>query len=65
MDTSTNFADGDIRSRVPRFEAENLAANQAIVDHVKALAETKGATSGLTCHESAASWRGKRCWNLS
>ena len=30
----------------PRFEAENLAANQALVDHVKELAAAKGATPG-------------------
>lgn len=46
VDTSTSFAEGDIRHRVPRFEAKNLAANQALVDHVKALAEAKGATPG-------------------
>ncbi|WP_432168254.1 aldo/keto reductase [Streptomyces sp. bgisy031] len=44
VDTSTTFTDGDIRHRVPRFTAENLAANQALVDHVRQLAETKGAT---------------------
>jgi aryl-alcohol dehydrogenase-like predicted oxidoreductase len=38
------FAADDIRRRVPRFEAENLAANQALVDHVKQLADGKGAT---------------------
>jgi aryl-alcohol dehydrogenase-like predicted oxidoreductase len=42
----TQFADGDIRSRVPRFEAANLAANQAIVDRVRGLAETRGALPG-------------------
>lgn len=46
VDTSTQFAEGDIRNRVPRFEAENLAANQALVDHVKELATAKGATPG-------------------
>jgi aryl-alcohol dehydrogenase-like predicted oxidoreductase len=46
VDTSTRFAEGDIRSRVPRFEAENLAANQALVAHVRALATAKGATPG-------------------
>ena len=46
VDTSTTFADGDIRRRVPRFEPENLAANQALVDHVKALAAGKGVTPG-------------------
>ncbi|WP_280272636.1 aldo/keto reductase [Nocardia wallacei] len=46
VDTTTSFTDNDIRRRVPRFEADNLAANQALVDHVKVLAEAKGATPG-------------------
>lgn len=46
VDTSTSFSEGDIRNRVPRFEAENIAANQKLVDHVKRLAEAKGATPG-------------------
>ncbi|GAB3569292.1 aldo/keto reductase [Arthrobacter alkaliphilus] len=46
VDASTAFTEGDIRNRVPRFEAENLAANQKLVDHVKGLAEAKGATPG-------------------
>ncbi|HKT56457.1 MAG TPA: aldo/keto reductase [Microbacterium sp.] len=46
VDTTTTFAAGDIRSRVPRFEAENLAANQALVDHVRSLADGKDATPG-------------------
>ena len=40
----STFGDGEIRSRVPRFEAANLAANQALVDHVRELAEQRGAT---------------------
>lgn len=43
---ATTFDDGDIRNRVPRFEQDNLAANQALVHHVGALAEAKGVTSG-------------------
>lgn len=38
------FQPGEIRARVPRFEAENLAANQALIDHVTALAAVRGAT---------------------
>lgn len=38
------FAADEIRSRVPRFEAENLRANQAIVDHVRDLASQRSAT---------------------
>jgi aryl-alcohol dehydrogenase-like predicted oxidoreductase len=44
--SSTTFAEGDIRHRVPRFETDNLAANQALVDHVRTLADTKDATPG-------------------
>ncbi|MDT0187083.1 aldo/keto reductase [Microbacterium sp. ARD31] len=38
------FAPGEIRARVPRFEAENLAANQTLIDHVTALAATRAAS---------------------
>lgn len=44
VDTSATFTDGDIRHRVPRFTAENLAANLALVAQVRQLAERKGAT---------------------
>ena len=37
---------GDIRARVPRFNPENLAANEALVEHVAQLARRKGATTG-------------------
>ncbi|MET0932449.1 MAG: aldo/keto reductase [Mycetocola sp.] len=40
----STFAADEIRARVPRFEAENLRANQAIVDHVRALAAQRDAT---------------------
>lgn len=46
VDTSTTFSEGDIRARVPRFEAENLAANQALVTHVRELASRKDASPG-------------------
>ncbi len=39
----TTFAEGDIRNRVPRFNDENLAANQALVAHVIELAAEKDA----------------------
>ena len=42
--TTATFTEGDIRNRVPRFQGDNLAANQKLVDHVKRLAEAKGAT---------------------
>jgi aryl-alcohol dehydrogenase-like predicted oxidoreductase len=38
------FADDDFRSTLPRFSAENLAANQALVDRVEQLATAYGAT---------------------
>lgn len=44
VDASTSFSEGDIRTRVPRFTQDNLTANQALVDHVTALAQTKGCT---------------------
>jgi aryl-alcohol dehydrogenase-like predicted oxidoreductase len=44
--SGTEFAEGDIRRRVPRFEAANLAANEALVEHVRGLATAKGATPG-------------------
>ena len=44
VNSATPFTEGDIRRRVPRFQAENLAANQKLVDHVKSLAEAKGST---------------------
>ncbi|MET1086138.1 MAG: aldo/keto reductase [Arthrobacter sp.] len=44
VNTSTAFTDGDIRNRVPRFNQENLAANQALVTHVTNLATAKDAT---------------------
>jgi aryl-alcohol dehydrogenase-like predicted oxidoreductase len=40
------FAPGEIRARVPRFERENLEANQALVDHVRDVAAHRGATPG-------------------
>jgi aryl-alcohol dehydrogenase-like predicted oxidoreductase len=44
VSADSSFAPGEIRARVPRFEAENLAANQALIDHVRALAEARGGT---------------------
>ncbi|WP_394554401.1 aldo/keto reductase [Agromyces sp. MMS24-JH15] len=38
------FGDGEIRAAVPRFWPENLATNQALLDHVQALADARGAT---------------------
>ena len=38
------FAPDEIRARVPRFSAENLSANEALVDRVRQLAGSRGAT---------------------
>jgi aryl-alcohol dehydrogenase-like predicted oxidoreductase len=42
----TQFAANDFRSIVPRFSAENLAANQAFVDLLARVAQEKNATPG-------------------
>ncbi|MFF9810660.1 aldo/keto reductase [Streptomyces coeruleorubidus] len=46
VDASTSLTHGDVRTTIPRFTADNRAANQALVDHVAALAQSKGATPG-------------------
>jgi len=45
IDTTANFGSDDFRSTVPRFSAENLKANQALVDAMGAFAKAKQATS--------------------
>lgn len=40
----TVFEPGDFRARLPRFQAEAMAANTALVDLLKAIAEPMGAT---------------------
>ncbi|MBN9758023.1 Aldo-keto reductase [Pseudonocardia sp. Ae706_Ps2] len=45
--TSTGqFGEGDMRRGLPRFSEENLAANLAIVDALKAVAQRRGVTAG-------------------
>jgi aryl-alcohol dehydrogenase-like predicted oxidoreductase len=44
IDQNTTFDSGDFRNSVPRFEAENRAANQAVVDLIGRIAERKQAT---------------------
>ena len=44
INQSTEFAEGDFRSIVPRFSAEALKANQELVDLLRELAEDKGVT---------------------
>ncbi len=43
IDDKTTFAKGDIRSVVPRFAADALKANQALVDRIAAIAQSKSA----------------------
>ena len=42
VDATTRVREGDIRTTIPRFTAENRDANQALVAHVRALAEAQG-----------------------
>jgi aryl-alcohol dehydrogenase-like predicted oxidoreductase len=44
IDTTASFGSDDFRSTVPRFSAENLKANQALVDAIGAFAKAKQAT---------------------
>ncbi|MES2124897.1 MAG: aldo/keto reductase [Gemmatimonadota bacterium] len=44
IDAATTFDAGDFRNTVPRFSAENRAANQVVVELVRRLAARQGAT---------------------
>jgi aryl-alcohol dehydrogenase-like predicted oxidoreductase len=44
IDTSTTFTSNDFRSQIPRFAPEARAANQALVDLIRAVGERHGAT---------------------
>jgi aryl-alcohol dehydrogenase-like predicted oxidoreductase len=44
MTANTTFDEKDFRNALPRFKPEALAANQALVDLLKSIAESKGAT---------------------
>jgi aryl-alcohol dehydrogenase-like predicted oxidoreductase len=46
VDQNNHFTDGDIRAAIPRFSKQNRDTNQALVDHVRALASTRNATPG-------------------
>ena len=46
VDQGTQFAAGDVRSTIPRFDADNRTNNQVLVDHVTTLARSKDATPG-------------------
>ena len=44
IDTTTAFADGDLRNSIPRFAADARRANQALVDLLRTVATRKDAT---------------------
>lgn len=44
MDANTTFTASDFRNGLPRFSAEARAANQVLVDVLRSLAESRGAT---------------------
>jgi len=46
VSTATEFTTGDIRATIPRFDAGNRTANQALLDHVTALARARDAAPG-------------------
>ena len=46
IDENTTFADHDIRAVIPRFEAEARTANLVMVEVLRGLAASKGATAG-------------------
>ncbi len=46
VDAASTFAEGDVRSTIPRFTEENRIANQALVDRVAQLAKAKASTPG-------------------
>jgi aryl-alcohol dehydrogenase-like predicted oxidoreductase len=43
---ASGFTAGDVRTTIPRFDAENIAANEALVAHVRTLAWEKQCTPG-------------------
>lgn len=46
VSATTEFAAGDVRATIPRFAADNINANEALVSHVRGLAETKDSSPG-------------------
>jgi aryl-alcohol dehydrogenase-like predicted oxidoreductase len=46
VNLATEFAEGDIRATIPRFTTANRAANQALVDQVRLLAQAKQVAPG-------------------
>lgn len=50
--SDTDFAEGDFRANLPRFQTENMEANRPIVDTLHSIAKQRGATSA----QIALSW---------
>jgi aryl-alcohol dehydrogenase-like predicted oxidoreductase len=46
VNPGTEFTKGDIRATIPRFTESNRTVNQALVEHVTALAQERDATPG-------------------
>jgi len=46
VSTATEFTTGDIRATIPRFTAGNRTTNQALLNHVTALAQARDAAPG-------------------
>jgi aryl-alcohol dehydrogenase-like predicted oxidoreductase len=46
VSNTTEFATGDVRATIPRFAADNIGANEALVSQVRILADAKGASPG-------------------
>jgi len=46
VNTATEFTAGDIRATIPRFDAGNRTANQALLDHITALARARDVAPG-------------------
>jgi len=44
IDTGTEFASNDLRSKIPRFEAEARQANMRLVELIRKIGERRGAT---------------------
>jgi aryl-alcohol dehydrogenase-like predicted oxidoreductase len=44
IDATTQFDETDFRNTVPRFSADNRAANQALLDKIGSIADAKGTT---------------------
>lgn len=46
VSATTEFSAGDVRNTIPRFAADNVTANQVLLDHVQALASATECTPG-------------------